>query len=101
MREACAYWVKSSTMPLSAAPWFTIALRARGGQLDRRERVLDLVREAARDFAPGGVALRLDEVRDVVEHHHIAVLAALAQARAAKQKRALPVVAAVVHLLFP
>ena len=39
-------------------------------QLNRRQRVLDLVREPARDVAPGGDALRPDERRHVVEHEH-------------------------------
>ena len=38
-----------------------------GGQTDGRERVLDLVCEAARHLAPGGVALRLQQLGDVVE----------------------------------
>ena len=76
-------------MSFSAATWLTMVsraalqhlgvlggklsreldLQALGGELDRRERVLDLVREAPRDFGPGGVALRLDQLGDVVEHH--------------------------------
>ena len=64
-----------------------LVLQALGGELDRGERVLDLVREAARDLAPGGVALRLDQVGDVVEHHDVAVVAALRQPRAAQQQR--------------
>src|SRR6202042_2540445 len=54
------------------------AAQALGGQLYRRERILDLVRQAARHFAPGRVALRLQERGDVVEHDdetHVAVLA--------------------------
>ena len=43
-------------------------------QLDRRERILDLVRDAARDVGPGRGALRADQVGDVVERHHIAVV---------------------------
>ena len=41
-----------------------------GAQLDRRQRILDLVREPARHLAPGGDLLRADERRDVVEHQH-------------------------------
>jgi len=39
-----------------------------GGQLDGRERVLDLVGQAACHLAPGGVPLGLHEGGDVVEH---------------------------------
>ena len=45
-------------------------LQALGRELDRRQRVLDLVRQAACHLAPGGEALRLQQPRDVVEHHH-------------------------------
>ena len=51
------------------------AAHALGRQLDRRERILDLVREAARDLAPGRVALRLQQRADVVEHDDVAALA--------------------------
>ena len=51
------------------------APHALGGQLDRRQRILDLVREAARHFAPGRIALRLQQRADVVEHDHVAALA--------------------------
>ena len=51
-----------------------------GGKLDRRERILDLVREPARHFAPGRVALRLQQRRDVVEHDDVADLAILIRA---------------------
>jgi hypothetical protein len=37
-------------------------------KLDRRERILDLVREASRAPRPSRVALRLQQRRDVVEH---------------------------------
>ncbi len=45
---------------------------ALGRELDRRQRVLDLVREPARDLAPRGVALRLHEIGHVVEHDDVA-----------------------------
>ena len=41
-----------------------------GGQLDRRQRVLDLVRQTARHLAPGRIALRLQQRGDVIEHQH-------------------------------
>ena len=43
------------------------ALQPLGGKLDRRQRVLDLVRDAARDVGPGGLALRELQFGDVVE----------------------------------
>ena len=45
-----------------------------GRKLDRRERVLDLVRDAARHVGPGRGALRGHELGDVVERHDVAVL---------------------------
>ena len=42
---------------------------ALGRELDRRQRVLDLVRQAARHLAPGFGTLRRDDLGDVVEHH--------------------------------
>ena len=39
-------------------------------ELDGSERVLDLVGEPARHLAPCGVALRLNELGDVIEHDH-------------------------------
>ena len=55
------------------------------GELDRRERVLDLVGQPACDLAPGGGALRGDELRHVVEDHDVS--AAARQTRAAHQDR--------------
>ena len=43
-----------------------------GRKLDRRQRILDLVREPSRDFGPRRVALRLRKLGHVVEHHHVA-----------------------------
>ena len=60
-----------------------------GRQLDRRQRILDLVRQAARHLAPGGVALRVEQRRDVVEHdHQAAALALVRQRRAGPQQHA-------------
>ena len=38
-----------------------------GAQLNRRQRILDLVGKTARDFAPGGDLLRANQRRDVFE----------------------------------
>src|SRR5690606_32214457 len=46
-----------------------LAADALGREDDRRQRVLDLVRNAPRDVGPGGRALRGDELGDVVERH--------------------------------
>jgi len=56
--------------------------QALGRKLDRRQRVLDLVRQAAGDFAPRRRALRRDQAGDVVEHHHQAAAGGGRQARA-------------------
>jgi hypothetical protein len=47
-----------------------LALQALRRKLDGRERVLDLVGDAAGHVAPGGAALRRDQARDVVEGEH-------------------------------
>ncbi len=44
-----------------------------GGQLNGRERILDLVRESPRDFAPRRDLLRPDQRGDIVEHDDDAV----------------------------
>ena len=49
-----------------------LTLEPLGRKLDRRQRILDLVREAARDLGPRGVALRLRELGHVVEHDDVA-----------------------------
>ncbi len=51
--------------------------RPLGRELDRRQRVLDLVRDAAGDVAPSGGALRGDKLGDVVERDDEAVLSEL------------------------
>src|SRR5688572_33068432 len=56
-----------------------LACDALGGELDRRERVLDLVRDAARGFIPCGELLRLHELRRVFECEHPACAAAEAR----------------------
>ena len=48
------------------------ALEPFGGQLDRRQRVLDLMRDAARDIGPGGAALVGQLLGDVVEGQDVA-----------------------------
>ena len=37
------------------------------GERDRSQRVLDLVRDAARDLAPGGLLLRGQQVRQILK----------------------------------
>ncbi len=48
-----------------------LRLQAFRGELDRCERILDLVSESAGDLAPGGCALRRNQLRDVVEYHDV------------------------------
>ena len=83
----------SSTMRLMSSTWRTIvsvhcsntaailddhfavfAAQPLGRQLDRRQRVLDLVGDAARDIGPGRGALRQHQLGDVVDGDDIAVL---------------------------
>ena len=45
-----------------------------GRKLDRRQRVFDFVRDAARDVGPCRGALRGDQLGNVVERHDIAVV---------------------------
>ncbi len=49
------------------------ALKPLGGELDRRERILDLMRDTARHIGPGGAALVGKLIGDVVEGDDIAV----------------------------
>ena len=65
------------------------ALQPLGRKLDRRQRILDLVRDAARDVGPGGGALRRDQIGDVVEggDEAAAVRAALARHLHAQRAR--------------
>ena len=86
---------RSSACRASASRWSApSSLRASltreplGGELDRRQRILDLVREPARDLGPRGVALRLHELGHVVEHDDIARDGASRQPRPAHQQRA-------------
>ena len=59
-----------------------VTLEPLGRELDRRQRVLDLVREPARDLAPCGDLLRADERRHVVQHENLPfVRAAVADQR--------------------
>ena len=50
------------------------AADALGRQLDRRQRVLDLMGDAARHVGPGRGALRLHEIGDVVDGDDIGIL---------------------------
>src|SRR5215472_14836626 len=46
-----------------------LALQAFGRELNRRQRILDLMRDAPRHVRPGRLALRRDQLCDVVEGH--------------------------------
>ena len=61
-----------------------LVLQPLGRELDRRQRVLDLVGQAPRHLAPGLDALRRDQLGDVVEDHQPR---ALRHRRAAHQQR--------------
>jgi hypothetical protein len=50
-----------------------VAANALGAQLNRRQRIFDFVREAARHFAPGRNFLRANQRRDVVDDEDHAV----------------------------
>ncbi len=80
-----------------------LAAQPLGRKLDRRQRVLDLVREAARDFAPGRLALRLQQRRDVVEHDGVTgrAIAVAGQLRARAHQHAADAVVAQLDLLAP
>ena len=74
-----ATWATIVCAPRVSVSWsapssLAASLRSQplGRELDRRQRILDLVREPARDLAPRRVALRLREIGDVVEHHDVA-----------------------------
>ena len=78
-----------------------LALQALGRELDRRERVLDLMRDAARDVGPGGIALGGDEIGDVVEGQHVAVGVVLGAFRGDAGKEAAGFSGALdIHLAF-
>ena len=51
-----------------------LAPQAFGRELDGRQRVLDLMRDAPRDIGPGRGALRGNQVGDVVKGHDVARL---------------------------
>ena len=76
------------------------AAQALGGELDGGERVLDLVGDALGDLAPGGEALGLEELGEVVEgehHAHVAAVGAAQRGGRGEQGHRLAV-AAQVHL---
>jgi hypothetical protein len=60
-----------------------LVLQPLGAQLDRRQRVLDLVRQPACHLGPGHAALRRDDLGDVVEHQQPRITG---QAGAAQQQ---------------
>ena len=82
MRRRSPTWrtivpVSRSNVSLSDADLLAeAALQPLGGELDRGQRVLDLMRDAPRDVGPGGAALVGQLVGDVVEGQHRAVLVA-------------------------
>ena len=78
-----------------------LSLEPLGRQLDRRQRILDLVREPAGHLAPRGIALRLREIGDVVEHDDVARRGIDRQPRAAHQQRAHQVGHGELRLLLP
>ena len=80
----------SSSRVLAVEPGAAACAAALGRQLDRRQRVLDLVRQPARHLAPGRAALRGQQRRDVLEHDHQAAVASLVvrQRRAGPQQHA-------------
>ena len=57
-------WKTSGSVKISCD---IFALEPLGGKLDRRQRILDLMGDAARDIGPGGGALGADQIGDVVE----------------------------------
>ena len=59
------HWSKISRIGGDLARIF--ALQPLGRELDRRQRILDLMGDAAGDIGPGGVALGRDQIGDVVE----------------------------------
>ena len=81
----------SDAISLAEAP-----LQPLGGELDRGQRVLDLVRDAPRDVGPGRAPLVGKLVGDVVEGQHRAVLIA----HALDRERALPGVGDDDHIRF-
>ena len=66
-------------------------LQSLGRELYRRQRILDLVRQTARNLGPGDRALPGDHVADVIKHHNVPAGRAHRQLRAAHQQRDLAV----------
>ena len=85
------HWSKTS-LPFDDMPAIA-ALQPFGRELDRRQRVLDFMGDAARDVGPGGAALRGDEVGDVVERDDAALVGAERIAGHAHVEQALAAVA--------
>ncbi len=57
------------------------------GELNRRQRILDLVGDALRDLAPRLHALDLENLRDVLEEQHGAWRSIVARGRVAQRRR--------------
>ena len=54
-------------------PQAVLAQQPLGGEADGGERVLDLVGDAPRGLVPGRELLRLDQLRQVLDHQHLAL----------------------------
>ncbi len=80
-----------------------LVAHALGRQLDRRQRVLDLVGEASRDFAPGRIPLCLQQRRDVIEYDDVAgsMIFVAGKCRARASQHATPDFAAQHDLFAP
>ena len=78
-----------------------VPAQALGGQLDRRQRILDLVREPPRHLAPRGDLLRPDERRHVVEHQHDAFVRAAVADERRRHGREVKLLPVPLHARFP
>ena len=80
MRLMSSTWrtmVSVHCLKTPASSWITAAYLRRSRSAESwigRERILDLVGDAAGDVGPGRGALRAHQLGDVVERHHVAVL---------------------------
>ena len=54
----------------AGVPLLVLPEQPLGGEADRGQRVLDLVRDPPRRLVPGGELLRLDQLGQVLDHHH-------------------------------
>ena len=70
-------------------------------KLDRRQRILDFVRQAPCDFGPRCIALGLQHVCDIVKYDDITSPAAGRQPRPAQQQHLVTVLSGTLDLSFP